>query len=738
MNSTLLNLTLPQKAIFSMEQFYPNTSMNTISGRVLIHDKVDFSLLKKAIQIFVKNTSNIRYQLHIEKEDTKQYEEKYHPFLIDHFKLNKQNEQEIRENISKKVFPLYDSPLYYFATFENTDLTGGFFVCVHHIIADAWAMSILINSIISIYSHLLSKEEIKLDGTNSFSYTDFINRENNYIQSPKYKQDETFWNELFDKNIFEDSNPIKNPIISSNCKANRAEFKLSKNMTQKIINFCKQIKVSPFTFILFIMGIYESKIKRTNNIVISSPILNRLTKNDKQTFGVFVNNILFNLNITDELSFLDAISLLCKSQFSYLRHQQYPFQKLIANIKDKFNIKESIYNTSISYQNARSNHLIENVSYDSEWFFSGFSAIPLLMHIYDMDNTKCFSFIYDYQTSNFEYSQIKDMHNRLLYISEQIIDNPNILIKNIELATKEEKNILLKEFNKTKCKYDTTKTILDLFEKQVAINPKKTAIICGDKKISYLELDTLSTKFASFLQNKYHIKKGCNISVILERSIDLIVATLSILKCGCSYVLIDPSHPEERRSYMIENSNSQYVISNLNLDIKNEIYYDSTIYLSIDMPYKKPYITSKDSMYLLYTSGSTGMPKAVNVTHKNFHNYLIGISKVVNYESNKIVLSMASISFDVFGYELWVTILSGLTLVLSTKEEQNNFSELSNLIYKYNVNILYGTPSKIQSLISLSNIKNKLSSVSDIGIGRRIFWITFYKGYSKRYFCKYL
>lgn len=649
MKNKFFNLTSPQKAILSMEQFYPNTSMNTITGKISIHDKVDFSLLQKAILLFVENTNNIRFRFQINQDLITQYEKKFEPFTIDHIKLTKENEIETSDKIARKVFNLYDeSPLYYFATFENPDLTGGFFICIHHIISDAWAMSILISSIISIYSKLLKKETITF--AENFSYGDFVTQENEYLQSAKFQQDEDFWNELFQENIFE--NAYRKP--STSCIASRAEFSLSKKMTKKILDFCKEIKVSPFTFILFAMGIYESKIKQTKSVVLSAPILNRSSKKDKQTFGLYVNNMLFKLDIDDTACINDALTALSKSQFSYLRHQKYPLQTLIANLKHKFNTKENIYDTSVSYQNARTNHCIENVNYDSHWLFSGFSAVPLLFHIYDMDDTDSFSFLYDYQESQYQYSEIKDIHHRLLYIIDQIMKQPKMMLKDIELVTEEEKNKLLKEFNQTAIKYDTSKTILDLWEEQVSLNAHKKAIICDKKQVSYQELEQLSNHFAAILQQEYKIKPGHNISILLNRSIDLIVAILAVLKCGCSYVLIDPEHPEDRRKYMIENSNSQFVISKV--DFKEET-----------LPYQRQEISSNTPMYLLYTSGSTGLPKAVTVTHRNFHNYVVGISRIVDYSGDKTVLSMASISFDVFGYELWVTLLNGLTLVLSTR-----------------------------------------------------------------------
>ena len=148
-----------------------------------------------------------------------------------------------------------------------------------------------------------------------------------------------------------------------------------------------------------------------------------------------------------------------------------------------------------------------------------------------MDGTNSFSFMYDYQNKMYDYAQIKDIHNRILYICEQIMENPNILIKDIELATEEEKDKILNEFNNTKVAYDSKKTILDLWEREVKLLPKKTAIICGEKEITYEELNKKSDELAGYLQNEYHLEAGRNISVILDRSIDLIIAALAILKC---------------------------------------------------------------------------------------------------------------------------------------------------------------------------------------------------------------
>lgn len=726
MDYKMLNLTEPQKAIWNTEQFYSNTSINTITAKISMHSEINHKLLEKAINILVEKSSGVRLQLNIKNEVVTQYEKEYEPFKIECVNLTPENEEEFSNSIARTTFSLFNSPLYHFTIFKRDNKTGGFFMCVHHIIADAWALSVFISTIISVYSELLRNEDIDLNSIPAYDYADFVEQENKYISSPRYTKDKQFWNDLFSEDIFNSSISETSSLVANlTGEATRAEFKLSKTTTHKINEFCKEINVSPFTFILFVMGIYKSKISQNENIVLSSPILNRGTMKEKNTFGLFVNNMLYKLDIKGNTSFLDAITGVAKNQFSYLKHQKYPAQSLIADIKNKFNFKENIFNTAVSYQNARRRCNEGDVIYDSEWLFCGYSSIPLLLHIYDMDDTDSYTLIYDYQNIFYDYSQIKDINNRLLYIIKQVVENKDILIKDITLTTEEEKNLILNKFNDTYVKYDTEKTIIDLFKEKVALNPEKTAIICDDKKLTYKELDILSNKFANYLQKNYNVEPGNNISIILDRSIELIVVILSVLKCGCSYVLVDTSHPMDRKKYMIENSDSEYVISNLDFDFNNLIHIDDILNLNISENYKVPKINSNDNMYLLYTSGTTGNPKGVTITHKNFHNYVLGISQVVDYSEDKTVLSMASISFDVFGYELWATILNGLTLVLSTSEEQNNFVKLNELMLKYNVNIIYGTPSKLQSLMSASNSYDSFKLLSDIGIGGESLTLSF-------------
>ncbi|SHJ99066.1 amino acid adenylation domain-containing protein, partial [Clostridium cavendishii DSM 21758] len=316
---------------------------------------------------------------------------------------------------------------------------------------------------------------------------------------------------------------------------------------------------------------------------------------------------------------------------------------------------------------------------------------------------------------------IERMKNHFLNLVNKIIINKNIKIKNIEISNEEEKELILNKFNNTTVNYQSDKTIQQLFEKQVKKTPDNIAIVCGDKKVTYRELNERANSIARTLRKKGVIPNSI-VAIMLERSIDMMVGLFAILKSGASYLPIDPSHPEDRIKYMIEDSKTNVLLTEGKFSEKikfngEEVYLDNKESYSNDLRNLKNVNESSDLAYVIYTSGSTGKPKGVMVEHKQVNNFIHGIEKEINIKSYKNMLCVTTVSFDIFVLESIVPLSYGLTITIAKENEQVDAILLNQIIIKNNIDILQATPSRMQLLIEENSFKESSKVINSVLVG---------------------
>ncbi len=717
MEKKMFKLTNPQESIWLINKFYENTSISNLSGTLIMHKKVNFDILTKAINIFIEKNDAMRICFELKDGKPLQYVSEYTYQEFPLYLLHTKKELPILEkSFTKTNFNIFNSCLYNFRLIKLKNGQGGFNITIHHLISDAWSMSLVANQIVDIYSNLLKNE--KFDIEKKPSYLEYIENEEKYFSSSKCENDRKFWEDNFDTCPSLVSLCPKNTTSSSPI-ATRKIFSL--NNSKKIMEFCKKNNISVFTFLITIYSIYLHRISGNNEIIIGSPILNRNGKKEKETFGLFINTLPLKIQIDDELNFVELAQTVYKNQFSVLRHHKYPYYKMLDFIKEKYNISTGLFDMVISYQNARDNSKTSEIEYSTNWPFNGYVSNNLDIHIYDMDDTGILKIFYDYRNDLFTEEDITDIHTRILFIIDQIINTPNISLKDLEIITKKEKNDLLYSFNKTKFNYNKNKTIIELFEKQVKQTPNKIAVAFGDSTLTYKELNQKANKLAHFLRENYEISRNTFIGIMLKRSLNMAVGLLAIIKSGGAYVPIDPDYPEERISYMLEDSGAKILlVDNNTSNIYNQkeitqINLDDNSYLNCSSNNLNIINKSEDLLYTIYTSGSTGKPKGVMLTHKNVHNYICGLKNVIDFSHKKVIVSVTTICFDIFVTEFWGGLLSGMTVVIANEQEQNIAFDLCKLCKKYNVNIIQTTPSRFNIL--LEEDSSFLENISDLLVG---------------------
>ena len=708
MEKVFYDLTNPQKSIFLTEQYYSNTSINNILGTAVISEKIDFSKLEQAINIVIQKNDNLRIKFINNNDNLKQYIEDFKFTQIEI--KNLENEQELKEFEHSLVqTPIkFEEKTYEFKIFRFPDNTGGFFLNIHHFVADSWTMGLTCIKIVKEYYNLLKNETI--EETINPSYIDYINSEKDYLNSERYLIDKEYWNNIFSK--APNSISIPGSFYTHNsfdCAANRENFTIPKELVTTIQAYCKKNKASVFNFFMAVLAIYMYKINNTKDFVIGTPILNRTNFKEKNTCGMFINIAPLKINIDSNNNFLDFLNIIAKDSKELLKHQKYSYNNILNDLREKNPSIPGLYNIILSYQVTKAN-TFSGIDYQTHWAFNGTCNEDIEIQVHDLNDEGSLDLSFDYKINKYTKQDIINLNERLLFIIKQILES-DLKLKDIEIITNEEKQIILNDFNNTKLKYDKNISIIKFFEEQVKISPEKPALTFHNQTLTFNELNEKANSLAYII--KENIKeKNTIIPIISYRSLEVIIGILAILKSGHAYLPIDPDYPEERINYILEDCNPELILTQkilknnfknktiIEIDLENNFYDKNKENLNIDI--KPEYLS-----YLIYTSGSTGIPKGVKLTHKNYTNFYNAMLEKVRYlkdTQNHSILSITTISFDIFGFETLVSLMSGVHLFLTDNFEQKDTASLEELIYKYNIDIIQTTPSVMK--FHLENLNN--------------------------------
>jgi len=275
----------------------------------------------------------------------------------------------------------------------------------------------------------------------------------------------------------------------------------------------------------------------------------------------------------------------------------------------------------------------------------------------------------EYNTDLFEATSISRLVKHFCKLLEGVVTNSEQRVSDLPLLTESEKHKLLVEFNDTKTDYPNDKCVHELFEEQVEKTPDTIAVACQGNKITFKELNHKSNQLANYLVSHCNVKVETPIGICIDRSINMIIGLLGILKAGCCYVPLDPSLPVARLHFMLADAQLPFIITQR---IHLQSFTNKTAQIididDIDTLLKSHScstppinIKSNNLAYILYTSGSTGTPKGVMIQHRSVINLLVSMSHILNYSnsSKDVFLALTTLSFDISVLEIFTPLCIG-------------------------------------------------------------------------------
>lgn len=607
-----------------------------------------------------------------------------------------------------KPFSLKEGPLFRTSLIKLSDSDHILLFDIHHIISDFISMGILMKEFMDIYS------ENECEPL-TIQYKDFAEWHNNYIKSPEVVAQKDYWLSKF-KDI---PNELNLPTFSKeviNNSADKLEFSIDSNIYKKIKLISKETSTSVFMILLTSYNILLSKYSNSNDIVVGTPISGRHYPQVENLIGVFINTLPIRVRVENDNNYLQLLNHVKETCINAYNNQDVQFEDILDILrKDTNNSNLMLFNTLFVMQNGEMPKFnIKDLQAEPVAIHNNQAIFDLHWEVLEVDNELKISI--SYRNEMFHKDTIKSMGAHYLRIMKSICENRNILIKDIDILDEKEINILLSEFNNQYSKAEEN-CIIDLFHIQVNKTPHNIALEYNESTITYEKLNEKANELAKILIYK-GVKSGDIVAIMANRSIDLITGIIAILKVGCAYMPIDIRYPDERKKYMLEDSNSSILITETEF-ISTINYFNKPI---VDLFNNESYIktneninlshTPEDLLYIIYTSGTTGVPKGVMFKNKSLVNLIKFQYNKTQILFSKNVLQFSTICFDVASQEIFSCLLAGGKLLIIDDNIKKDATKLLEFITKNNIETVFLPTAYFKFLASNTQIIDGISKVT--------------------------
>ena len=582
-------------------------------------------------------------------------------------------------------------------------------VTMHHIASDGWSTSVVVNEVVKFYQLYTSGRQLR-DEPLQIQYADFAIWQRNYLQSEVLDNKLKYWKEkLLGTTPLDLHTDFARPAVWTGRGA-MLRAAIDSDLTQQLQVLSHEQGTTLFMTLLSVLKVLLYRYSGQRDICVGTGVAGRQHQELENLIGFFVNTLALRSEIRNDTSFIDLLQQIKSTTLAAYAHQEVPFEKVVeAVVAERDMSRNPLFQVMFVLQNTPDVPSFElgSVTLSKENYQHTTAQFDLSFSLTESDLG--LEIELEYCTDLYTAVTIEQMLRHYTQLLKSIASEPRQLIEDLAMLSEEETSRVVSEFNNTLSEYPSAKSIVTLFEEQASATPRATAIVFEKQQLTYGELNDRSSKLAHYLREK-GVKKETLVPICIERSVDMMVGILGILKAGGVYVPLDPTYPAERIGFMLADTQASVGLSSK--ESKSKLAGSATaleiIELDTDWPEITKYsienlhldISPTDLAYIIYTSGSTGTPKGVMVEHRNVVSLVKGVD-YISCSQRDAILSTGSFSFDATTLEYWGMLLNGGKLVLTTENTLLSSTLLKEEINKRGITKMWFTSSWFNQLVEI-------------------------------------
>ncbi|WP_442940787.1 non-ribosomal peptide synthase/polyketide synthase [Nostoc sp.] len=685
-----LTLSYAQQRLWFLDQFEPDSPFYNMPLALHLAGTVQVAALEQSLQEIIIRHEALRTNfITVDGKPTQiiQTESTWIVSVVDlkHLSITEQEiaTEELAQQQAIQPFNLANQALVRATLVVQSETEHILLMCMHHIVSDGWSMGVFVQELVALYNAYSQGQTSPLAPL-PIQYADFALWQRQWLQGEVLQSQLTYWQKQLASAPALLSLPTDRPRpVVQTYNGTHQYFALSEELTSKLTKLSQEQGVTLF---MTLLAAYDTLIYRytgTEDILVGSPIANRDRTEIEGLIGFFVNTLVMRTDVSGNPSFSELLGRVRDMAMQAYSHQNLPFEMLVEALQPERDLSYTpLFQVMFVLQNAPMSQLELTGLTVRELPIKGITSRFDLTLI--MQNTaNGMVGLWEYNTDLFDSSTIERMTSHFVTLLESIITNPEQQISQLPLLKEVEQQQLLVEWNATQVDYPLHKCIPELFEEEVERTPNAVAVEFENQQLTYQELNNRANQLANHLRS-LGVVADTLVGLCVERSLEMVIGLLGILKAGAAYVPLDPEYPTERLSFILEDTQASVLLTQQS--VLDRLPSNQAKLVCLDTDAGLISQCSQDNLisgveahnlvYIIYTSGSTGQPKGIAMSHIALCNHVLWHGENLKIARGAKTLQFASISFDVSFQEIFTTWCSGGTLFLIGEELRQDASAL--------------------------------------------------------------